>query len=279
MIKLKPAELKEFLEEKVDKYNRIDFIQSDPISIPHQFIKKEDIEIAGFLTATIAWGQRVTIINNANRLMKLMDNSPFDFVLNAKEKDFKRFVDFKHRTFNGIDAVFFMKSLQNIYRQHGGLQNAFGLNSTKSPIEEMNLLNSIASFRDLFFSISHPARTGKHVSNPSENSSAKRLCMYLRWMIRTDNRGVDFGLWSNASIDKGNKKEDFLKINHPVSAYLMCPLDVHSGNVARKLGLLKRTQNDWKAVEELTNNLRKFDASDPVKYDFALFGLGVFEKF
>lgn len=278
MLKLKPSELRGFLEEKVNQYNRIDFIDSDPISIPHQFTKKEDIEIAGFLAATIAWGQRITIINNANKLMKLMDNSPFDFVMNATEKDFKRFSDFKHRTFNGIDTVFFLRSLQNIYQHHGGLQNAFGLNSIHPLKEDPTLLSSITRFRDIFFSISYPTRTGKHVSNPSENSSSKRLCMYLRWMIRKDKSNVDFGLWSTTSVSKGKKKELF-KDNLPFSSFLMCPLDVHSGNVARKLGLLSRTQNDWKAVEELTANLRKFDPVDPVKYDFALFGLGVFEKF
>ncbi|MES2139078.1 MAG: TIGR02757 family protein [Bacteroidota bacterium] len=279
MVKFNPIELKEFLEEKVDKYNRFDFIESDPISIPHQFTKKEDIEIAGFLSATIAWGQRITIINNANKLMKLMGNSPFDFVMNAKEKDFIRFSDFKHRTFNGIDAVFFLRSLQNIYRHHGGLQNVFGFGAKRTSKNEINLLSSITGFRDVFFSISHPARTGKHVSNPSENSSSKRLCMYLRWMVRNDKRNIDFGLWANTSAHTGKRKDLILKNDLPLSAYLMCPLDIHSGNVARKLGLLSRTQNDWKAVEELTNNLKKFDPVDPVKYDFALFGLGVFEKF
>ncbi|CAN5334609.1 TIGR02757 family protein [soil metagenome] len=243
-----------FLEEKYDKYNRIDFIESDPVSIPHQFSKKEDIEIAGFLAATIAWGQRVTIINNANKMMKLMGNSPYDFVMSAKAKDLKHFDGFVHRTFNSVDAAFFIKSLQNIYKNHDGLEKAFS---------KPDCMQAINNFRELFFSIEYPHRTGKHVSNPAENSSAKRLCMYLRWMVRTDKRGVDFGIW--------NKKL--------LPFHLMCPLDVHSGNVARKLGLLKRTQNDWKAVEELTINLRKFDANDPVKYDFALFGLGVFEKF
>lgn len=268
---LKREELKEFLEEKYNRYNRLDFIDSDPVSIPHQFSKKEDIEIAGFLAATIAWGQRVTIINNANKLMKLMDNSPYDFVMNAKEKDFRRFENFKHRTFNGIDAAFFIKSLQNIYKRHGGLQKAFLFGSDSFDQEQkINIQASITHFRSVFFSIPYPVRTGKHVSNPSENSSAKRLCMYLRWMVRNDKRGVDFGLWYNAG-----RKKNML----PATALLMCPLDVHTGNVARKLGLLRRTQNDWKAVEELTNNLKKFDPIDPVKYDFALFGLGVFEKF
>ena len=193
--------------------------------------------------------------------MKLMGNSPFDFVMSAKQKDFARFDSFVHRTFNGVDAVFFMKSLQNIYKNHQGLEAAFAP-TLSTPIPEQTL-QAISKFRNLFFSIDYPSRTKKHVSNPEENSSAKRLCMYLRWMVRNDKRGVDFGIW---------------KIALPVSA-LMCPLDVHSGNVARKLGVLKRTQNDWKAVEELTGNLRKLDEKDPVKYDFALFGLGAFEKF
>lgn len=279
MQKLKSTELKEFLDEKVEKYNQIDFIESDPVSIPHQFTIKEDIEIAGFLAATIAWGQRVTIINNANKLITLMDGSPFDFVMNAKEKDFSSFSDFKHRTFNGVDIVFFLKSLKNIYSHHGGMQNAFGLNSNHSSKTDFNLLNSITNFRKLFFSIPYPLRTGKHVSNPSENSASKRLCMYLRWMVRNDKRGVDFGIWSIANTQQEKRNNAILKSNSNFTAHLMCPLDVHSGNVARKLGLLNRKQNDWKAVVELTDNLKKLDASDPVKYDFALFGLGVFEKF
>lgn len=262
-MKLSSQELKEFLDEKYDKYNRIDFIESDPISIPHKFSKKEDIEIAGFLTSTIAWGQRVTIIKNANKLMELMENSPHDFILNVKEKELKRFDGFVHRTFNSTDVVFFIKSLKNIYTKHEGLEKVFCSKSVENS-DTTAALTSISNFRNIFFSIPYPLRSGKHVSNPSENSSAKRLCMYLRWMIRNDKRKVDFGIWNNTDL---------------ISKHLMCPLDVHSGNVARKLGLLKRTQNDWKAVEELTNNLRKFDIKDPVKYDFALFGLGVFEKF
>ncbi len=172
-----------------------------------------------------------------------------------------------------------MKSLQNIYKNHGGLQNAFGINSVSAHKAEINILKSLTDFREIFFSIPHPHRTGKHVANPSTNSSAKRLCMYLRWMIRNDKRCVDFGLWAGQSSKKNNAKEILLKNNLPISSYLMCPLDIHSGNTARKLGLLTRTQNDWKAVVELTNNLKTFDALDPVKYDFALFGLGVFEKF
>ena len=258
-MKLSKTELSDFLNEKYYLYNSLKFIETDPITIPHLFTRKEDIEIAGFLTATIAWGQRVTIINNATKMIKLMGSNPHDFIMSAKEKDLKRFDTFVHRTFNGTDAVFFIKSLQHIYKKQGGLEQAFASNK-----KDEGLLSSIMNFRTVFFSLPSPARTGKHVSNPSENSSAKRLCMYLRWMVRKDKRGVDFGIWKSASL---------------TSRHLMCPLDVHSGNVARKLGLLKRTQNDWKAVEELTSNLRAFDAEDPVKYDFALFGLGVFEKF
>lgn len=259
---LSENELNDFLNEKYDLYNNLKFIETDPITIPHLFTSKEDIEIAGFLTATIAWGQRITIIKNASKMMKLMGSSPYDFVMSVSEKELKRFDDFVHRTFNGVDAIFFIKSLQHIYKKHGGLEQTFAVDTTQK--EGAPLLHSIMNFRNTFFSIPFPTRSGKHVSNPSENSSAKRLCMYLRWMVRTDKRGVDFGIW---------------KLQGLTPAALMCPLDVHSGNVARKLGLLKRTQNDWKAVEELTSSLRTFDPKDPVKYDFALFGLGVFEKF
>jgi uncharacterized protein (TIGR02757 family) len=249
------SELKDFLDEKYDLYNRPNFIESDPISIPHSFSKKEDIEIIAFLAATIAWGQRVTIINNARKLADIMGNNPHEFVLNADKKDLNKLIDFKHRTFNGIDAVFFIQSLQNIYRNHNGLEAAFCANA-KSGKE------AIINFRETFFSIDHPKRTGKHVSNPASGSSAKRLNMFLRWMVRNDKRGVDFGIWTQLS-----------------PALLSCPLDVHTGNVGRKLGLIKRTQNDWKAVDELDSGLRKLDPEDPVKYDFALFGLGVFEGF
>ncbi|MCX6296941.1 MAG: TIGR02757 family protein [Bacteroidetes bacterium] len=255
--------LKDFLDEKYDIYNRPDFIDSDPISIPHQFSIKEDIEIAGFLAATIAWGQRVTIINNANKMMKIMGNSPCDFIMHAKQKEINSFNNFVHRTFNGEDAAFFIKSLKNIYKNHGGLENTFLPLKTDNEQSSDFSLTAIMNFRKIFFSIDHPGRTRKHVSSPDANSSSKRLCMYLRWMVRKDKRGVDFGIWNSKLLP----------------SYLMCPLDVHSGNVARKLGLLNRTQNDWKAVIELTTNLRKLDSKDPVKYDFALFGLGVFEKF
>lgn len=247
-------EIYQLLEEKHNLFNRKTFIESDPIAIPHLFTKKEDIEIAGFLAATIAWGQRKTIINNASKLVQLMDSSPYEFVLQHQQKDFIRFKDFKHRTFNSIDISYFITSLKNIYTKHNGLEAVFSKN------EDMRL--AINHFKQVFFEMEHPERTTKHVSDPLKNSAAKRINMYLRWMVRKDKRGVDFGIWKN--INPNN---------------LMCPLDVHSGNVARKLGLLKRTQNDWKAVVELTDILKEFDSEDPIKYDFSLFGLGVFEKF
>ncbi len=251
-------ELKEFLDEKYDLYNRESFITSDPIQIPRGFTKKGDIEIAGFLSASIAWGQRPTIIRNAKWLMDRMDQQPLDFILNAKDSDLDVFKEFKHRTFNGDDCVFFLKSLQNIYKRHGGLEDVFA----KGVDEKSNVKNALAYFREVFFEVEHLDRSEKHISNVLKKSAAKRLNMYLRWMVRKDDRTVDFGLWN--------------KIN---AADLYLPLDVHTGNVGRKLGLLTRTQNDWPAVNEITSNLRKLDPKDPIKYDFALFGLGIFEKF
>lgn len=248
-------DLKEFLNEKADQYNSPSFIDSDPVLIPHQFQKKEDIEISGFLAATIAWGQRPTIIKNAQRLVEWMDHAPHDFILHHQPEDRIKFKSFAHRTFNYDDLLYFLASLQNIYTRHGGLENVF------LPLAgENNMKHAIARFRGIFFELDHLHRTRKHVSDPFSNSACKRLNMYLRWMIRSDNRKVDFGIWK-----------------HTPAALLSCPLDVHTGNVARKLGLLSRKQNDWKAVEELDANLRKFDPVDPVKYDFALFGLGIFE--
>jgi uncharacterized protein (TIGR02757 family) len=253
---MKRAELKDFLDLKVNTYNKPNFIESDPILIPRAFTKKEDIEIAGFLAATIAWGQRVTIIKNAKKLMAAMDEAPHDFILNHQASDLQKLEGFVHRTFNYSDLLFFMASLQNLYKSHGGLEQAF-TRSNPATAEQ-----ALVDFRTLFFETPHLERSRKHVSNPQKNSSCKRLNMYLRWMVRQDQQGVDFGLW--------NKMQP---------SALSCPLDVHSGNVARKLGLLKRRPNDWKAVMELDAALRKLDAKDPVKYDFALFGLGVFEKF
>jgi len=234
-------------------YNRSAFIENDPVAIPHKFSKKEDIEIAGFFSAILSWGQRKTIISNANRLMELMDNSPYEFIMNSGKGHLKVFNKFKHRTFNPIDTTYFVSSLKNIYLNHGGLEKAF----TKPNAKE-----GMSQFRTIFLSHQSPGRSSKHISDVAKNSSAKRINMYLRWMVRKDNRGVDFGLWKSI---------------HPANLY--CPLDVHSGRVARKLGLLTRKQDDWKAVVELTDALKRFDPKDPIKYDFALFGLGVFEKF
>lgn len=249
-------DIKNFLDEKVEEFNTLSYIDSDPIQIPHQFSKSENIEISAFLTATIAWGQRKSIINNAKKLMQLMDNDPYDFILNAQENDFSHLEDFKHRTFNGTDLKFFIKSLKNIYQNHGGLKSIF-----EQSAQEKDIRFALSNFRKIFLETEHEKRSEKHISNIEKNASCKRLNMYLRWMVRKDNIGVDFGLW-----------------NIPMSK-LFIPLDVHCGNVARKLGILKRKQNDWKAVEELNAVLSNFDVKDPVKYDYALFGLGVFEKF
>jgi uncharacterized protein (TIGR02757 family) len=246
--------LKEFLSQKTELYNNPSFIETDPISVPHRFDKKEDIEIAGFLTASIAWGNRTTIIKNATRLMQLMDNAPYDFVLNFQPKDLQRFKNFKHRTFQYSDLQFFLTSLQNIYRNHHGLEAVFG-------IYPDNMKTAIENFRTVFLQSPHLPRSEKHISSPLKNSACKRINMFLRWMVRNDKKGVDFGIWKTVS-----------------PSALMLPLDVHTGNVARKVRLLSRKQNDWKAVEEVTQKLREFNPEDPVIYDFALFGLGVFEK-
>jgi uncharacterized protein (TIGR02757 family) len=256
-MKLKKQELKEFLDEKVELYNQPKFIESDPISIPHQFTKKQDIEIAGFLAATIAWGNRKMILRNANQMMDLLDRSPYEFVMNSSNDEIEMIKRFVHRTFNSTDLIYFLKALQNIYRNKGGLENTFKTYQTAD-----SLLPAIHEFHKIFFELSHEKRTERHVSDPFKGSASKKLNMYLRWMIRKDNRGVDFGIWNSIS-----------------PSILSCPLDIHSGNVARKLGLIKRKQNDIKAVLELDSNLREMDSNDPVKYDFALFGLGVFEGF
>ena len=250
-------QLYEFLEEKASFYNNPEFIEKDPVSIPHLFTKKEDIEIAGFLAATLSWGQRVTIINKSRELIDRMDNAPFDFVMNSSENDIGSLTSFVHRTFQGEDCMYFIQSLQQIYRQHGGLESVF----LKGYHINQSIKESISQFRDVFFSFDHLHRTRKHVPDPKKGSAAKRINMYLRWMVRNDAKGVDFGIW------KSIKTSD-----------LLCPLDLHSGNVARKLKLLERKHDDWQAVEELTRYLRVFDPVDPVKYDFALFGTGINEK-
>ncbi|MCM4160336.1 TIGR02757 family protein [Antarcticibacterium flavum] len=254
---MEKAEIKSFLDYKVEQYNTPQFIETDPICIPHRYTKKEDIEIAGFLTATIAWGNRKSILNNSRRLMELLWDSPYDFIINHEEKDLIALEGFVHRTFNAADLQYFITSLRNIYLHHNGLEGIF----TKYAMKD-SLQPAIHEFKKVFFELPHLSRTQKHVSDPARNSAAKRINMFLRWMIRNDATGVDFGLWQRLNPSQ-----------------LSCPLDVHSGNTARKLGLLKRKQNDARALKELDVSLRKLDPLDPVKYDFALFGLGVFEKY
>ncbi len=256
-MKLNNKDLKEFLDAKVDQYNRIEFIENDPVSIPHLYLKKEDIEISGFLTATISWGNRKMIIRNAKQMMEFLGNSPFDFIMNHEESDLENLAGFVHRTFNSNDFIYFIKALKNIYKNKNGLEavfKEFSANDTLQP--------AIHQFNNIFFELPHSARIVKHISDPFKGSAAKKINMYLRWMVRSDNRGVDFGIWNSIS-----------------PSVLSCPVDIHSGRVARKLGLITRNQNDSKAVAELDLNLRKMDNQDPVKYDFALFGLGVFEGF
>jgi uncharacterized protein (TIGR02757 family) len=246
------------LNQAHDRYNTPEFIQDDPISIPHQFSEKEDIEIAGFFSALIAWGRRAMIMKNANRLMDLMDRQPFRFVMEADEEELMRLDDFVHRTFNGIDARALVLALREVYQHHGGLEQIF---SEKIKSTDANVYAGIIHAREKLTSVADfPQRTHKHLANPAKGSSAKRINMYLRWMVRDDKRGVDFGIWKRIS-----------------PAQLLCPLDVHTGNVARELGILSRKQNDWKAVVELGEVLSRFCPEDPVKYDFSLFGLGVYD--
>lgn len=253
--KLNHAELADFLNEKVAQYENRAFIDSDPVSIPHLFSTKEDIEVAGLLTATISWGKRSMILKSANELMRMIDHSPHQFVCHASQREIEMLNSFYYRTFQGIDLVAFIISLRRIYA-HGGLESLF------SPVgSDWNMRKGIARFRHEMVQ-GMPARTLKHLSDVAKGSSGKRLNMFLRWMVRPTHGGVDFGLWN--SIDPSN---------------LMLPLDVHTARVGRALELLKRNQSDWRSVEEITAALRLFDASDPVKYDFALFGLGVFENF
>ena len=253
---LSNSELKDFLDEKSFQYNQKTFIESDPIQIPHQFEKKEDIEIASFLTSIIAWGQRKTIIKNGYKMMEVLENSPHDYILNASEKEIEK-AHIIHRTFNPIDFRYFIKTLKRIYLDYGNLENLFCNSDNKK-----NMHMSIHNFKTIFFQNEFPKRSTKHISDPFKGSACKRINMFLRWMVRIDDKGVDFGIWKKIS-----------------PSILSCPLDVHSGNVARKLRLLLRTQNDHKAVLELDQKLRTLDPKDPVKYDFALFGLGVFEGF
>lgn len=246
-------DLKGYLDEKVNEYNSPDFITHDPIAIPHQFSSKEDIEISAFLVSTIAWGNRKMILKSGYKMMELLDNSPHDFIVNHTEKELKSAGKFVHRTFNGIDFNYFIKSLSHLYKNGKSLEDLFEIQQN-----DLNMKNAIHFFKKHFFALEHPKRTEKHVGDPLKSSAAKKINMFLRWMVRDDNCGVDFGIWKSIPTN-----------------LLSCPLDVHSGTIARKLGLLNRNVNDWKAVELLDESLRKLDPIDPVKYDFALFGLGV----
>ncbi|HRZ22398.1 MAG TPA: TIGR02757 family protein, partial [Bacteroidales bacterium] len=232
-------DLKSFLDFKSDLYNRQEFIPEDPVSVPHLFHRKEDIEIAGFLTAVISWGQRKTIIANARKWMSLMDDAPFDYVMNSSSRDQKDLLSFVHRTFNGEDCLYFVQSLRHLYQHCGGLENVMG---SRFPEADENVRTMLSRLKQVFFESPHLPRTVKHLPDPMKGSAAKRMNMFLRWMVRKDDRGVDFGLWNRIGMDQ-----------------LLCPLDVHSGYVARNLGLLSRKQNDWKAVEELTARLRRLD--------------------
>lgn len=248
------------LNEKVETYNAPSFIKADPISIPHRFTKKQDIEIAGFFAAIFAWGSRTTIINKTTQLLQLMDNAPYDFVLHASPAALNRLENFKHRTFNTTDLLYCVEFFKFHYAANKSLETAFTKWMHKS---DTDTENALAGFHHYFFSLPDiPERTRKHIATPEKKSSCKRLSMFLRWMVRNDNKGVDFGIWKNIQ-----------------PAQLICPLDVHVSRVARNLGLLQRQQNDWQAAQELTANLRILDEQDPVKYDFALFGLGVMEKY
>ncbi|MDR0829684.1 MAG: TIGR02757 family protein [Prevotellaceae bacterium] len=268
-----PNSIKQILDKNLQLYNSQEFIKSDPIQIPHRFTKKEDIEIAAFLTSIIAWGNRKMIINNAVRLMNLMKNAPFDFVINSvpdyknfdgenpenlsQNSDWQAIKTFVHRTFNGYDCMIFLLSVKRIYVEFGGLEKVFtdGFNIDKT------IFSALKYFREIFLQMPHNKRVERNLSDVQKNSAAKRLNMFLRWLVRQDENGVDFGLWHGI----------------PTSA-LMLPLDIHAGNTSRQLGILYRTQNDWKAVEEVTAVLRGFCPDDPIKYDFALFGAGVFKE-
>ena len=252
--------LKVFLDRKVDEYNKPAFIKDDPISVPHLFTKQQDIEIAAFFAAIFAWGNRTTIIQKSHELMQLMHMQPHTFILSSQQKDLEKLKTFKHRTFNTTDLLYFIEFLKFHYTTYSSLETAFTKWMNKNDEHVEKALNG---FNAYFFSREHvPPRTMKHIASPLKKSTCKRLNMFLRWMVRNDGHGVDFGIWKNIS-----------------SAQLICPIDVHVARVARKFGMLTRKQVDWNTAIELTSNLKRMDAADPVKYDFALFGLGVIEKF
>lgn len=247
-------ELGELLNSLHDRYNSVDFIEHDPVSIPHRYTKREDIEISGFLASTIAWGNRKAIVKSCNRMMDCMDNQPHDFVVNASDKELKMLGSFVHRTFNGGDFTTFILAIRQMYAKEGGIgtffENQWDLTG--------DMRGVLSAFRAKFFDLEHERRAEKHLSSIDKGAACKRVNMYIRWMVRKDDQGVDFGVWDKI----------------PTSA-LYLPLDVHSANMGRALGLLSRKQNDWKAVEEITSALREFDANDPVKYDYSLFGAGI----
>ena len=259
--------LRAFLDSKVSQYNRPEFIANDPVSIPHLFTKKQDIEIMGLWAAILAWGQRVTIINKCRELITLMDGAPYDFIINHEEPDLKKLLHFKHRTFNDIDTLYFISFFRYHYERNESLESGF---LPPSPLKGEQKLGNydvvercLNHFRSYFFSLANfPHRTKKHISSPSQKSTCKRLNMFLRWMVRKDDCGVDFGIWNQIKPSE-----------------LICPCDLHVDRVARKLNLVTRKQTDWQTAVELTERLREFDPTDPVKYDFALFGLGIEEKF
>jgi len=253
---VKTSSLKDFLDTQVDKYNQFSFIEDDPICIPHQFRLKQDIEIMGLFASVFAWGQRKTIINKCNELSNRMENRPYDFILNHQDNDLKGLLGFKHRTFTDTDLLYFVSFLNKWYKNNDSLEAAFAQHIKSS---DKNIEKALCGFRHLFESNDEsPKRTLKHISSPNQNSACKRLCMYLRWMVRKDESHVDFGIWKNIKTSQ-----------------LVCPLDLHVQRTAIKLGLLQREQSDWKAAIELTENLKRFDKNDPVKYDFALFGLSI----
>jgi uncharacterized protein (TIGR02757 family) len=259
-MKINEEKLKNFFDRKVDEYNRPGFIKKDPICIPHLFTRQQDIEIAGLFAALFAWGNRITIINKSTELMGLMDNQPHAFCLGHSGQELKRLLQFKHRTFNPTDLLYCILFLQHHYRSNEYLETAFSRWMTKQDVDIAPALNG---FYHYFFSLPDaPARTRKHIASPQKKSTCKRLTMFLRWMVRSDKRGVDFGIWKTIS-----------------PAQLICPIDVHVARVARRFGLLHRNALDWQAAVELTAYLRTLDKKDPVKYDFALFGLGAEEKF
>ncbi|MDX2305049.1 MAG: TIGR02757 family protein [Microscillaceae bacterium] len=251
-----PAQLKEFLDQAVETYNTLNFIQDDPICIPHRFSRKQDIEIMGFWTAVLAWGNRKTIIKKSEELIQVMEGQPYEFIIHHSEEDLKKFLNFKHRTFNATDALYFIHFFKHHYTTCVSLEDAFLINfKPNEPTVEKGLIN----FHHYFFSLEDaPERTRKHIATPARNSACKRINMFLRWMVRKDEKGVDFGIWQRIS-----------------PAQLVTPCDVHVERVARKLGLISRKNTDWKTALELTENLRKLNPKDPVRYDFALFGLGV----